>query len=656
MKKRSRAIFTFVTAVILAAVTVFTAGFQSSEAYGKTDDEVTGTDTVSVVFTHDMHSHMDTDRVQKKGRIVEIGGFAKLKTAIDNVKAQYPDTFLLDAGDFSMGTPYQTIFSEEASEMKMMGFLGFEATTLGNHEFDYRAAGLASMMNAAAADDSTPAMLIANIDWEATLADEELRDDAQLLKDSFDSYGVKDYMIIEHNGIKAAVFGIIGESAVDYAPESGLLFKDPRETAAEVVEKIKADEDADIIICLSHSGTVENEKDTLEKTEDYLLAEEVPDIDLIISGHTHTVLGEAVKVGNSYIVSCGSYNRNAGHITLKRGDDGRYELASYELIPLDESIAGDSSVDEQLGYYRSLVDEKYFSGYGYSADQVLAYNDIDFPSIEQFGLKQGEEPFGDLIADSYKYAVNEATGETPDVTVVPHGVVRGSFLKGDITVTDAFNVSSLGYGKDGSAGYPLVKVYLTGRELKAVAEVDASISDFMGVARLYCAGLEYSWNPHRLILNRAVDVSFNDGEKTEEIQDDRLYSVVGDLYSCQMLGTVKSKSFGLLKIDPKDEDGELIDDFEEHIINDGDGELKAWYALASYIDSFEGDIVPDYYSTTHDRKTKIDSRDISDLLKQPNNVFALVSCVASALVILTVIIVIFVRRRRHRKAAAKDEA
>ena len=99
-----------------------------------------------------------------------------------------------------------------------------------------------------------------------------------------------------------------------------------------------------------------------------------------------------------------------------------------------------------------------------------------------------------------------------------------------------------------------------------------------------------------------------------------------------------------------------IDDFEEHIINDGDGELKAWYALASYIDSFEGDIVPDYYSTTHDRKTKIDSRDISDLLKQPNNVFALVSCVASALVILTVIIVIFVRRRRHRKAAAKDEA
>ena len=64
----------------------------------------------------------------------------------------------------------------------MMGFLRFEATTLGNHEFDYRAAGLASMMNAAAAYDSTPAMLIANIDWEATLADEELTDDRSCSK------------------------------------------------------------------------------------------------------------------------------------------------------------------------------------------------------------------------------------------------------------------------------------------------------------------------------------------------------------------------------------------------------------------------------------------------------------------------------------------
>ena len=85
-------------------------------------------------------------------------------------------------------------------------------------------------------------------------------------------------------------------------------------------------------------------------------------------------------------------------------------------------------------------------------------------------------------------------------------------------MADAFNILSLGYGKDGQAGYPLVRAYLTGKELKAVAEVDASVSNFMGVARLYCSGLEYSWNPHRLMLNRAVDIGYNDGISVERVR------------------------------------------------------------------------------------------------------------------------------------------
>ena len=144
---------------------------------------------------------------------------------------------------------------------------------------------------------------------------------------------------------------------------------------------------------------------------------------------------------------------------------------------------------------------------------------------------QGEDTLGNLITDSYKYAVSQAengsiknydaggvaSGEVDtdkggvQIAVVPAGVVRGSFLKGEVAVADVFNVSSLGYGKDGKSGYPLVKAYLTGKELRAAAEVDASVSNFMGVARLYSSGLEYSWNPNRLMLNRAVDVMYNDG-------------------------------------------------------------------------------------------------------------------------------------------------
>ena len=601
----------------------------------------TDTDTVSVIFTHDMHSHLDE--------------FAKLKTAMDDIKDEYPGSFVADAGDFAMGTPYQVTFSQQASELKMMDYLKYDAAALGNHEFDYRALGLAGMLDAAKGLDVQ--VTCANIDWEATLADADLKGDAKVLKDAYDAYGAKEYAVIEHDGIKAAMFGLMGESAVDYAPESGLLFKDAQEAAAETVEKIKSEEDVDMIICLSHCGTVEDESDVMEETEDYLIAQEVPEIDLIISGHTHTLLEEAVQVGDTYIVSSGAYNANMGHAVLEEKGDGsgRYMLSSYKLIPLDETVVDDAAVKEELKKYRTLADEEYFGQYGFKWEQVIAENDIEFTPSDELGLVQGEEPLGNLITDSYKYAL-EQIGEEADITVVPLGVIRGSFAKGEITVADAFNVSSLGYGKDGLSGYPLVKAYLTGKELKAVAEVDASVSLLMNVARLYSNGLEYSYNPNRLIMNRAVDVkignsdAFGDAEgEAVPVEDDKLYSVVADLYSCQMLGTVKDQSFGLLKIEPKDENGKLITDYEDHIIYDGDKELKAWYALASYIDSFEDDKVPEYYGQTHGRKTEIDSKSPGELLKQPNKIAFIVAVVVIVLVLLIFGAITLIRRHRRKK-------
>lgn len=612
-------------AIAVIAIFVVAGSAPVTLAYADKAD----TDTVSVIFTHDMHSHLDE--------------FAKLKTAMDDVKDEYPDSFVLDAGDFAMGTPYQVTFSQQASELKMMDYLGFEATTLGNHEFDYRALGLAGMFDAA--KGLAVQMVMANIDWEATLADEELAEDAAVLKEAYDAYGVKEYTIIEHSGIKAAMFGLMGENAVEYAPESGLLFKDAKEAAAETVEKIKSEENVDMIICLSHCGTIENEDDVMEETEDYLLAEAVPEIDLIISGHTHTVLEEAVQVGDTYIVSCGAYNAYMGHAVLEPKTDGsgRYVLSSYRLIPLDETVVDDAAVKEELKGYRELADKEYFSQYGFGWEQVIAENKIEFTPSEELGLIQGEEPLGNLITDSYQYALKQI-GEEADVTVVPLGVIRGSFDKGDITVADAFNVSSLGYGKDGLSGYPLVKAYLTGKELKAVAEVDASVSILMNVARLYANGLEYSYNPNRLIMNRAVDVKINDGKNIVDVDDDKLYSVVADLYSCQMLGTVKDQSFGLLKIEPKDENGKLITDYEDHIIYDGDKELKAWYALASYIDSFENDKVPEYYGQTHGRKIEIDSKSPTELLKQPNKIMVMVVVIAIVLVLIVVTAILLIRK------------
>lgn len=87
---------------------------------------------ITVVFTHDMHSHLEK--------------FPKLATVIREEKKKNGATFVVDGGDFSMGTPYQTIWKRRASELRMMGFVGFDAATLGNHEFDYRSEGLRTML------------------------------------------------------------------------------------------------------------------------------------------------------------------------------------------------------------------------------------------------------------------------------------------------------------------------------------------------------------------------------------------------------------------------------------------------------------------------------------------------------------------------------
>lgn len=656
MKKLSKLI-SVITAVVFLA-----AGVNFSFAL---DNKATDTDTVSVIFTHDMHSHMDADKVKKGDKVVEVGGMARLKTAMEDIKKDYPDSFVLDAGDFSMGTPYQTIFSQEASELKMMKEIGIEATTFGNHEFDYRTEGLTSMMKEATGKG--PGFVASNIDWEASMNDPENGTVAKELKEACDKYGVKRYSVLEHNGVKIAIFGLMGETAVEYAPESGLIFSDIVEASKTVIAEIQENENVDAIVCLSHCGTVENEKDKMEETEDYRLAEEVPEIDFIISGHTHTLLEEYVQVGNTYIGSCGSYNSNIGHVVLKKNGE-RYDLEQYEIIPLDEKIKPDAQVEKELKKYKKLVDSEYFAEFGYKSDQVIAKNNVKFTDASEFGMQQGEDTLGNLIADSYKYAVAQAengeiTGYTPggvasgevvsdkggvQIAVVPSGVVRGSFFQGDITVSDAYNVSSLGYGEDGKTGYPLVRAYLTGKELKDVAEVDASVSLIMSVARLYSSGLEYSYNPNRIILNRAVDVKFDNGTEIVELQDDQLYSVVADLYSCKMLGSVKEKSYGLLEIVPKDAEGNEIVNFEEHIIYDNGKEVKAWYALTSYIDSFENDEIPAYYSKVQGRKTEVNNWNPVEIFKQPNKVFWIIACVVIVVACTFALVFRIVRRKRNR--------
>ena len=615
------------------------------------------TKQIDVLFTHDTHSHLDSFSTIVNGEQKEVGGFAKIKTLINEKKKEDPDTLILDGGDFSMGTLIQTVYDTEAAELRMLGYLGYDVTTFGNHEFDYRSQGLANMLKAAKSSGETlPEIVVCNVDWDS-MEKAGLNDGQKQIQSAFETYGVKDYVMVQKGDVKIAVVGVFGKDALECAPTCELSFKDPVEAVKKTVEEIKKNEEADMIACVSHGGTWEDES----KSEDELLAKAVPDLDLIISGHTHSELQEAIRHGNTYIVSCGEYGRNLGSLSMTQNSDGRWNLSAYELIPVSEDVKADKATQERIDALMDTVDTNYLADFGYTRKEVLAQNDVEFNSLEEMGTEHKELNLGDIMADAYVYAVENSEyydGDPVDVAVVPSGTVRDTYTKGDITVEDVYNSFSLGIGKDGVAGYPLINAYLTGKELKLVAEVDASVSDFMTTARLYCSGLNFTYNPHRMILNKVTDCYLTraDGERTE-IEDDKLYHVVTDLYTGQMLGSVMKMSYGLLSLEPKDKDGNPIENLEDYAVMEGDKELKAWDAIARYMQSFDdtdGDgiaNVSEYYATTHDRKVVDDSKNILDLVKKPNKFTAIIVCIGLIIIIIIVLVVSLIRKivRKSRK-------
>ena len=646
MKKRF-CIFVLVTIMAVAGCFVMTGMADSKEK------------EVDVMFLHDSHSHLNEFATVEDEKTQVLGGFAKIKTLINVQKEDNPDTLLLDAGDFSMGTLIQVMYEEEASEIRMLGELGMDATTLGNHEFDYKAKGLANMLNSAVASgDELPAMVVCNVDW-ASMETEGLTEDQKLLKDAFENYGVQEYIVVNKNDVRIAITGVFGEDCLDCVPNCPLVFANPVEAVKETVAEIQQKEDVDMIVCVSHSGTWEDE----DKSEDEMLAKNVPELDLIISGHTHTKLDEPIQHGDTYIVSASEYGKYLGSLSMTQQKDGRWEMDDYELILVSQDVEPDADTQVKVDAFMENVDSKYLEQFGYTADQVLCTNDIEFATSGDVGSKHTEMNLGSIMADAYTYSVAkfDTTDTRPvDVAVVPAGVIRDTYAKGNITTENVFNSFSLGIGEDGIPGYPLISIYLTGEELKIAAEIDASISGFMSSARLYTDGLYWNYNPNRMILNKVTDVYLCDiNEKRVEIEDDKLYRVVTDFYTSQMLGGVTDLSYGLLSVVPKFADGTPVENYEDAVILTKEGkELKAWAAIAEYMSSFEdtdGDgigNVPDKYGKEEGRKVVESSKNIKDLLKNPNKFFFLIVAVVLVVLLLligVVILIVKVVRRMKKK-------
>ncbi|MGO1470553.1 MAG: bifunctional metallophosphatase/5'-nucleotidase [Tissierella sp.] len=606
-------------------------------------------DDLTIVFTHDMHDNLEPYNMVIDGDIESRGGFARLSSAIAKERDKDSDLLLVDAGDYSMGTLYQTIYETHSPALRLMGKMEYDATTLGNHEFDFRPEGLSkSLISAMDSGDNLPQIVASNTKFPKEGMSQTLEE----LETSLEKYGVKDYLVLDKKGIKIGLIGLMGEEADSNAPMAEVEFTDIVEESKALVKTLKEDENVDLIVALSHSGT----DGKPGKTEDEILAKKVPDIDLIISGHSHTMLPQPIIVGDTIIVSSGRYAENLGKIKIEKNED-KWNLKDYQIKTIDETYKEDKEISSLIDGFKEDVENEYLDRFGLKYDEVIAESPFNFTPALDLAEIQEEEPLGYLIGDAYRYAVKKAEGDDykhVDVAVVPSGVIRDSFTKGHITVKDIFKVSSLGIGRDKLSGYPLIDVYLTGKELKTAAEVDASIQPLMNSAQLYLSGMRYSFNPHRIIFNKITDTSIftSDGKQTH-LEDDKLYRVVANLYSAQMLNIVGDKSMGLLSIVPKDENGDKIDDFEERIIYENGEEVKEWVALTSYLQSFpkEDGIpqIPKSYSKKQGVKIINDDTGLVERFKNPNKISLGIVLIPLVLILIIILVIRFFIKRKRKK-------
>ncbi len=553
---------------------------------------------LTILFTHDLHSHIDPYKtLGDGGRIVKRGGYDRLAGVIAREKAKNPGRVLVvDGGDFSMGTLMHTLFASEAAELRLMGTMGYDAVTLGNHEFDFDSSGLASMLAAAKEKGGPlPSLVASNLGFKPG------REQESGLKAAMEAFAVKDYTVIEKDGIRIGIFGLMGKDAAhNLIRGDDIEVKDPAGEAGRVVKILRDQEKVDLVICLSHSGTSQDK----ENSEDELLAGKVPGIDVIVSGHTHTLLPRPIVKGNTVIVSAGCYGNHMGILELNCPPGGRPEPTGYRLEEIVPELPGFPAVAAEIENYKSLVDRRFLAG-SYTYNQVLAESEYNLDRLDDIYSNPVETGLGNLITDAFRAAVQKAEGNDGDylyAAVQPLGEIRGSFTAGPVTVDDVFRVLSLGMGPDKTAGYPLVSFYLTGREIKNCLETQSSVAPIRKDYNIQVSGAKFLYNPHRVPFDRIyqIEISSPDGGY-DPLQPDKLYRVCTSYMTAVMLSKMGGITHGIISVTPKDKAGNPIKNIKDSLIDadrtqPGIQELKAWKCLADYLrqqPDLDGDMIPD---------------------------------------------------------------
>lgn len=434
-------------------------------------------DIITILHVNDTHSNLEGTGPRDASLKTTKGGIARAASLIGSIKQSNPDAVLLHAGDLFIGDLFFIKYFG-VPELQIMQQLGFDAMTVGNHEFDLTPSTLLQALQTAFPAGGFP-LLSANISMEDSTVS-----------------GLKNFIqpstIITRGTHKIGIFGLTTPSTNYFSlPAPVVVSEDLPQIAAAEVASLQQ-QGCDVIILLSHLGM------NLDK----VIAANIPGIHAIIGGHDHRITQQPVIVQNPegkpvVIVQVGSFYSGLGRLDLSI-DNGNVALSAFQYIPIDENIPEYPDV-------KAVVDglkADFESVYGPMFSQQVATVDADFEEelTDLSGTGSTKTAVGCLVTKSLR----QATGT--DIAITVGGATAQKLWKGPITGADVFRMISYGFNTTDGLGYHIATFDMTGTALYAALEY--TLSD-LSSDELFAqtAGLEFTFDASAAPYSRIQSIT-----------------------------------------------------------------------------------------------------------------------------------------------------
>ena len=466
--------------------------------------------SLTILFANDTHSTLFPFGPHK-----EYGGIARMATLIETLKRSRPNVLTLHAGDAFVGS-FEFNKYLGYPELKIMENL-YNAMALGNHEFDLGLDALAGVLSGQIAGGAPIEMpiLCANLDTSGR------PDLAALLQPS---------IVRTVGGLKVGLFAVVNNDPQNYSTEIAALLRDPYEAAGEAALDLRQSQNCDLVICLSHLGVA----------ADQMGLSQIPGIDVIVGGHSHTRLNKPIEAGGKVIVQAGEFGMDLGELSLHvDARTGQISIEGYKLHAVDKRIPEASEILGTLDVLREgLVSDPRF-GPVFSKDVAKAEFDLEkFWDVES---PDRDTPLGNLITDALRKGVR-AAGFPADLALEANGYIAAKIYKGKVVGNDILRAVPYGYDPDSGLGFKIHSVLLAGAQILAGLEYSLSYVEYTDELSLQASHLTFQYDSRRPASGSIGEISRLNPESVrigpDPIDPNGLYWVV---LNEQLLGMLKSK-------------------------------------------------------------------------------------------------------------------